>query len=214
MSPYLLYIAISALTIASPGPGVLLTLSNTLAYSFRQALPGILGVTLGMGAVALVAATSVGILVSSSLVMMNAVRLAGALYLIHLGIKLIRTGPKLDSANLAPDSAHPGVLKLFGQGALVSLLNPKPIIFFMALFPQFLEEDAPFIGQFTLLATTFCVLVFLIHCGYAIAAEAATKKLAGSQWFTLLNRLGGTIFILFAAALICSIRLSTNTDAG
>jgi len=203
MEKYLLYVLISSITIASPGPGVLLTLTNSLNYSFRGALPGIAGVSIGMLAVASIAASALGAIVASSIYMLNGIKLAGALYLIWLAVKLIRSKPSF-SAN--PDALADKRLasSRFRQGFLVSFLNPKPIVFFMALFPQFIDANHQFIPQFLLFSSTFCILCFLIHCIYGRFAEAAKIKLSSGSTFSRMNKTGGCIFMLFAAGLIYS----------
>jgi len=207
---YLFYVTISCLTIASPGPGVLLTLTNSLTYGLKNALPGILGVTLGMGGISIIAASSVGAIISSSAWMMNIVKLLGAAYLIYLGLKLLRSKPKLQNTlnEITHSESLPSVTARFRQGFFVSMLNPKPIVFFMALFPQFIKAEQPFAPQFTLLASTFCALVFLIHFAYGYITTSARQKISLGRGFLIINRVGGIVFICFSAALILSINVN------
>jgi threonine/homoserine/homoserine lactone efflux protein len=87
------YMLIASLTIATPGPGVLFTLTNTLNYSLRHAMAGIIGVAAGMGVIAIVAASSVGAIITTSQLALLAVKVTGAAYLIYLGSKLFRSVP-------------------------------------------------------------------------------------------------------------------------
>ncbi|NWB88295.1 LysE family translocator [Pseudomonas gingeri] len=210
MEEYLFYVTISCLTIASPGPGVLLTLTNSLTYGLKNALPGILGVALGMGGISIIAASSVGAIISSSAWMMNIVKLLGAAYLIYLGLKLLRSKPKLQNTlnDITHSESLPSVTARFRQVFFVSMLNPKPIVFFMALFPQFIKADQPFAPQFTLLASTFCTLVFLIHFVYGYITTSARQKISLGRGFLIINRVGGIVFICFSAALILSINVN------
>nr|WP_152737590.1 MULTISPECIES: LysE family translocator [unclassified Pseudomonas] len=198
------------MTIASPGPGVLLTLTNSLTYGLKNALPGILGVALGMGGISIIAASSVGAIISSSAWMMNIVKLLGAAYLIYLGLKLLRSKPKLQNTlnEITHSESLPSVTARFRQGFFVSMLNPKPIVFFMALFPQFIKAEQPFAPQFTLLASTFCALVFLIHFAYGYITTSARQKISLGRGFLIINRVGGIVFICFSAALILSINVN------
>jgi threonine/homoserine/homoserine lactone efflux protein len=93
MQQLYLYILIASLTIASPGPGVLLTLTNTLNYNLRNAMAGIIGVAVGMGIISIIAASSVGDYyhLSADAVDRQGV---GAAYLIYLGVKLFRSAPR------------------------------------------------------------------------------------------------------------------------
>lgn len=137
MQQLYLYILIASLTIASPGPGVLLTLTNTLNYNLRNAMAGIIGVAVGMGVISIIAASSVGVIITTSQLTLLIVKGVGAAYLIYLGVKLFRSVPRaLNQPLSSSDITMPSASQRFRQGVLVSLFNPKPIVFFMALFPQ------------------------------------------------------------------------------
>lgn len=200
------YILIASLTIASPGPGVLLTLTNTLNYNLRNAMAGIIGVAAGMGVISIIAASSVGVIITTSQLALLIVKVAGAAYLIYLGIKLFRSVPRVLSNN--PDTTEtvllPSAGQRFRQGLLVSLLNPKPIVFFMALFPQFIDPQQPFVPQFSILSGIFCFLVIVIHSLYGLFAHSVKMKMSSGNIFRKLNKTGGMVFMCFAAGLIVS----------
>ncbi|EPY6959210.1 LysE family translocator [Klebsiella variicola] len=200
------YILIASLTIASPGPGVLLTLTNTLNYNLRNAMAGIIGVAAGMGVISIVAASSVGVIITTSQLALLIVKVAGAAYLIYLGIKLFRSVPRVLNNN--PDTTEtvglPSAGQRFRQGLLVSLLNPKPIVFFMALFPQFIDPQQPFVPQFSILSGIFCFLVVVIHSLYGLFAHSVKMKMSSGNIFRKLNKTGGVVFMCFAAGLIVS----------
>lgn len=200
------YILIASLTIASPGPGVLLTLTNTLNYNLRNAMAGIVGVAVGMGVISIIAASSVGVLITTSPFALLAVKILGAAYLIYLGIKLYRSAPRvLNQHTNTPEAVTPpSTTQRFRQGVLVSLLNPKPIVFFMALFPQFINPQQPFVPQFSLLSGIFCLLVMTIHSLYALFAHSVKKKMSSGNLFRKLNKTGGMVFMCFAAGLLIS----------
>ena len=173
MQQLYLYILIASLTIASPGPGVLLTLTNTLNYNLRNAMAGIIGVAVGMGVISIIAASSVGVMITTSQLTLLIVKGIGAAYLIYLGVKLFRSVPRaLNQPLSSADSTMPSASQRFRQGVLVSLFNPKPIVFFMALFPQFIHPQQPFIPQFSVLSITFCILVVVIHSLYGLSHTA------------------------------------------
>ncbi|HCL5637915.1 LysE family translocator [Klebsiella sp. T2.Ur] len=200
------YILIASLTIASPGPGVLLTLTNTLNYTLRNAMAGIIGVATGMGVISIVAASSVGVIITTSQLALLVVKVVGAAYLIYLGVKLFRSVPRVLSSTpgLLKEPAMPSAGQRFRQGLLVSLLNPKPIVFFMALFPQFINPQQPFVPQFSILSGIFCFLVIIIHSLYGFFAYAVKKKMSSGNLFSKLNKTGGVVFMCFATGLILS----------
>ena len=101
MENYLLFILIAAAVIASPGPGIVLTLKNTLQYDFRGAFPGIAGVALGMLLIAVLSAAGLGLLLTTSALAFTVLKYLGAAYLIYLGIKLWRNSGQV--ADLSAD---------------------------------------------------------------------------------------------------------------
>ena len=203
MTSYVGYVLISGATIASPGPGIVMTLGNTVNHGLRRAMPGILGIAAGMGVLAAFAASSVGLLLSRVPVALVAVKVAGAAYLVYLGIRLLtsRTSAELASGASGADT---GAGRLFARGFLITLANPKPIAFFMALFPQFVLTGRGYLGQFAVLAATFCVLVVLIHGIYGVAALAARTRIGSGAALVKINKVGGGVFIVFAALLLYS----------
>ncbi|WP_428397064.1 LysE family translocator [Marinobacter salarius] len=201
MDRYLLYVTIAAVTIASPGPGVILTIANTLRYGFVHAIVGILGVALGMLCVATVSATSLGVIMSTSALAFTALKYIGAIYLIYLGIKLWRSPPSF-SADIK--QRRKTGLHRFIEGFSITLLNPKPIFFFMSLFPQFIDPNKQYVEQFVLLSLTFCTLVVTIHCIYGVTANLARMKLSSPKIGKLINRSSGSIFMCFGVGLAAS----------
>lgn len=208
MNGYLAYLLIASLTIASPGPGIVLSISNSLKYGLRGAVPGVAGVASGMFLVALVSATSVGAILASSPTAFALAKSAGALYLIYLGIKLLRS----NSIKLKNDSERSKTLALsssarFKEGMVLTLSNPKPILFFVALFPQFINVATPYIPQFLLFSVTFCILVCLIHAIYALFAYSIKAKIMSAGGFTIINRIGGVCFLGFAGMIFYTTKL-------
>lgn len=200
MSNLLLYIAIASLTIVSPGPGILLTLSNTLHYRFLRATWGIAGVVSGMAIIGAIASSSLGIILVASPYALTVVKIVGAGYLLYLGMKLFKSKPKCLSKGEQSTGA-PNGYKLFTEGFVITLFNPKPIIFFMALFPQFIDATQPMTLQFTVLTVVFCTLVFFIHLLYGCFATLIRRKLTGDSFFIVFNRIAGGIFMLFGTLL-------------
>lgn len=201
MDTFALYLLLCGLTIASPGPGVLLTVNNALLLQWRGALPGILGVVLGILLVAILSSTALGALVSSSPRALQGLQLLGALYLGWLGLSRWRQD-SLPGQRTGTTRPAIGVARRLRQGLLVSLTNPKLIIFFLALFPPFIQADRPVLPQLVLLVASFCLLSLLIHCSYAGAAAALSTRLTAGSTLARLNRAAGGLFLLFAALLL------------
>ena len=208
MEQYLLYLLITAITVASPGPGVILTLSNAIRYGIRQAVAGFLGIALGIFIVSLISATSLGVILATSALAFTILKFIGAAYLIYLGIKLWRSPPiSLDESIESGDSEKQinNVVR-FKEGLLITLLNPKPIFFFMSLFPQFINHEQSYLFQFSLLTLTFCGLIILVHSVYTLAAHAIKDWLLSPKGAKTVNRVGGSVFVLFGVGLASSHR--------
>ena len=213
MDQYLLYLVIVIITVASPGPGVVLTLSNAIRYGTKPALSGVLGISFGIFIIALISASSLGVLLATSAVAFSILKYMGAAYLIYLGIKLWRSPVLKLEENMREGmgggmegniEARPSYGLRFKEGFFITLLNPKPVFFFMSLFPQFINHQQSYIAQFAALTLTFCITIIVVHSTYTFAANSIKSWLVsprGSKW---VNRTGGSVFVLFGLGLATS----------
>ncbi len=207
MEQYLLYLFIVTITVASPGPGVILTLSNSLRYGIKPALAGVFGISLGILVISLISASSLGVLLATSALAFTVLKYIGAAYLVYLGIKLWNS-PAMNLADNENNARikEPQYRHRFKEGFLVSVLNPKPIFFFMSLFPQFIRHDQSYLFQFGYLTLTFCLMIILVHTIYGFAAKAIKHWLTSEKGSKTVNRVGGSVFILFGFGLASSQR--------
>jgi threonine/homoserine/homoserine lactone efflux protein len=195
---YLLFFIVSTITILSPGPGVLFTLTNTLRYGVGGSLGGIIGVALGTFIVATVSATSVGVIIAASPLAFMLMKYIGAVYLIYLGIKLWRASPPMmDTGNTLTEGAK---IQLF-KGLTMQLTNPKIVFFFLSVFPQFINFSQGYGQQFFLLVMTYCTLLLALHFIYALLATKTRRWLTSEKGGRRVNRIGGAIFMSFGLGL-------------
>jgi len=199
---------IAVITIASPGPGVILTLSNSIQYGVKSILAGVFGISLGVLVIAIVSATSLGVLLSTSAIAFTILKYIGAAYLIYLGIKLWRSPAiKLEKGTENSFlSKDPRYRYRFKEGFFVSLLNPKAIFFFMSLFPQFINHEQSYLLQFSYLTLTFCSMIIVVHTIYTLGANSLKGWLLSSKGSKAVNRVGGSVFVLFGFGLATSQR--------
>lgn len=198
MGSYFLFLIIAIATVLSPGPGVILTLTNSIRYGFSGAIGGILGIAFGTFIVAGVSATSLGIILATSSLAFSIMKFSGAAYLIYLGFKLWRTpAKKIDSVS----SDTKGRKLQFLEGLTLQITNPKAVFFFMSVFPQFVDYSTNFVNQFILLVVTYSSLVVIIHMLYAQLAKSARSWLSSEKGGSIVNRLGGGTFICFGVGL-------------
>jgi threonine/homoserine/homoserine lactone efflux protein len=198
MKLYGLFILMAGSTVLSPGPGVVMTLSNALRHGLRGTAGGVLGIAFGALVVAALSATSLGLLLAASPLAFMILRLCGAVYLAYLGIRLWRAQP----LRLAPPAGQaPDFGKRFLEGLSLQVTNPNAIFFFLSVFPQFIEPGGGYAAQFTTLVVTYAALVVAIHSLYAAFAAKARRWLSSERGGRAVNRIGGASFIFFGAAL-------------
>lgn len=203
MKLYLLFLTVAALTVASPGPGVVMTLSNALRLGWRGAFGGILGVACGALVVAALSATSLGLLLAGSALAFTVVKGLGAAYLIYLGVRLWRAEPL---HLLAAPARGTGFGRLFLEGLLLQFTNPKAVFFFLSVLPPFIDPAEAFGPQFLRLVLSYGLLVVLIHSAYARFAQQARGWLVSERGGRLMNRSAGAVFIGFGVALATARR--------
>jgi len=195
---YLLFLIVAIVTVLSPGPGVILTLTNTLRYGVSGAAGGIFGIAFGTFIVAGISATSLGVILATSTFAFSVMKYIGATYLIYLGVKLWRSAPpKMETNKIAIKSRN---LQFF-EGLTLQLTNPKAVFFFLSIFPQFIDFTANYSEQFILLVVTYSSLVVLIHFLYACLAKQTRLWLTSEKGGRSVNRIGGGTFMLFGLGL-------------
>lgn len=198
MKLYPLFLLMATATVLSPGPGVVMTLTNSLRYGMRSTFGGILGVAFGALVVAAISATSVGVVLATSAVAFTILKFIGAAYLIYLGVRAWRA-PAFRFAEQATHEASFG--KRFLEGISLQLTNPKAIFFFLSVFPQFIDPSLHYAGQFSLLVLTYSALVIVIHCAYAFFARRAKNWLTSDKGGRAVSKAAGATFVCFGAAL-------------
>jgi threonine/homoserine/homoserine lactone efflux protein len=208
LSTWLLFLAVSLAAAFSPGPGVLMAISTATTMGARRAFFSSMGNALGVFIVATTAVAGLGLLLKTSALAFGALKLAGAAYLIYLGIKAWRSAGLVTAATQAaatPSSppAQASRLSTFRSGLLVAVSNPKSIMFFTAVFPQFMPPDHVDPLRFLLLTSTFTGCTLVAHFVYVACASwlkrSVTQSLARTR---LAKRTTGVIFVGMGGALL------------
>ncbi len=199
------FVASSAL-LAVPGPTVLLVVSYALGHGRSSGWATVPGVTLGDFSAMTVSLLGAGALLAASATLFTALKLAGAAYLIWLGVKLWRAEPKLESVqNMALGQSR---RSMFWNAYVVTALNPKGIIFFVAFVPQFIDPAADAWPQFMILEATFLVLAALNVVIWAVLAGHLRSRFRQPKTLKFVNRMGGGILI-GAGILTAAVRRSS-----
>ena len=198
-----LFVLVAGLTVLSPGPGVLLTLTNALRRNRRETAAGIAGLVTGAFLVAALSAAGLGVLLRASTVAFGVLKTIGALYLLYLAVKLWNASPlPVTDGEAAPGGAR----RCFAEAVSVQLTNPKLVFFYLSVFPQFVHPERPFAPQFVLLVCAYLTLIVAIHSSYAASARWSRPWLATPTGGRIVNRLGAATFAFFGAALATTRR--------
>ncbi|SMH42919.1 Threonine/homoserine/homoserine lactone efflux protein [Rathayibacter oskolensis] len=191
---FLAFVLASVALIVVPGPSVLFTISRSIAFGRRAGVLSVLGNALGVTPAVLAVAFGVGAVVASSVLAFTVVKLAGAVYLVWLGVHAIRhRHAHTGTSSVAPVSSW----TLLRQGFVVALTNPKTIAFFVAVLPQFVDPAAgPVWTQLLLLGLTFQALALICDSVWALAAGTARAWFASSpRRMSTLTGTGGVMMI-------------------
>ncbi|MDZ7892523.1 MAG: LysE family translocator [Rhodoferax sp.] len=204
-SNWLVFCSVAFLVTFSPGPGVLLAMTNAMAHGKQHWLASSLGNATGLFVISGVAMAGMGAILAVSALAFTVLKVVGALYLIYLGIRQWRSQAVSFAAaeSAAPQAEIPGISRrLYVQGMGVALTNPKAILFFSALFPQFIAADAPVLEQVAVLTCTFVVMSLLSHLFYVLVARLFRGQLANPHKQQLFNRISGGLFVLLGLSLL------------
>ena len=188
---WLAFVGASVILLILPGPTILTVISYSVARGRRANLPLVAAVALGDSTALVLSLLGLGALLATSALWFTLVKWAGGLYLIALGIRLLRAGA---SAALPVAPAATGSRwRLFANTYLVTALNPKGIVFFVAFLPQFIDATLPVAPQLWLLASTFVVLAVLNATLYAVFAASARRLLGSPRAQRRFNLVGGSL---------------------
>jgi len=185
------FVAASALLLIIPGPTILTVISYSVSHGRRANVALVAAVALGDSTALVVSLLGLGALLATSAFWFTVVKSAGGLYLLYLGIKLLRAG--VSSSELVVPSAPRTRWRLFANTYLVTALNPKGIVFFVAFLPQFISPDLGVTQQLWILAVTFVALATLNATLYAVFAGAARRLLTSPAAQRRFNLTGGTL---------------------
>jgi threonine/homoserine/homoserine lactone efflux protein len=189
---WLAFVAASVILLAIPGPTVLLVVSYALGHGRRYAAATVAGVALGDLTAMTASLLGLGALLAASAGLFTAVKWVGAAYLVYLGLKLWRA-PVGDPGQADISETRPG--RIFAHAYVVTALNPKGIVFFVAFLPQFLDMTRPVLPQMTILVATFVSLATVNAALFGLMASSARRTIRKPSAQRLVNRIGGSFLI-------------------
>ncbi|MFP3413172.1 LysE family translocator [Bacillus sp. SIMBA_074] len=176
-----------------PGADTMYIVGRSISQGRKAGVYSVFGIITGSLVHTLLVAFGLSIILTKSIVLFNTIKVIGVIYLVYLGIKMI-----LDKTNVAfqASSNKLNIRKIYLQGLLTSLTNPKVSLFFIAFLPQFIDTKASAPMPFIILGITFTVTGLLWCLFVAFFSSYVTKKLRGNQKVgMILNKVTGLIFI-------------------
>ena len=197
-----LYVLTVLALMSTPGPSQLLILTNSGVHGFRRSLATAAGDLSANALQMLAAGLGLAAIIAASATALTVIKWAGVAYLIWLGVRMIRRAKPDETAELS-EQKRASLRTLWLQGFLTSAANPKAVVFFAALFPQFITSEAAFWPQFLILSATYIIMDGLFLSAYGLGSSWIAKRFKGSSrvW---IERIGGGFMI--GAALLLGLK--------
>lgn len=194
MDVVLTFLAASIVLVVVPGPSVLFIVGRALAYGRRAALASVAGNTVGVVILVGLVAAGLGAVAAASAAVFTVVKFVGAAYLVYLGVQAFRHRGDLVTALQRPAQ---GDRRAFGQGVVVGLTNPKALVFFAAVLPQFVGPGVAHPAlQLLVLGLVFCATAAVLDSAWGLAAGTARDWFATSpRRLRLLGGTGGVVLV-------------------
>jgi homoserine/homoserine lactone efflux protein len=189
MQLYIAYVAACVVIVIVPGPTVTLIVGNSLTHGTRAGLINVAGTQTALAVLLGTVAVGMASMVATLGWWFEWIRLAGAIYLVWLGIKLIRSNPRSQITAAPPPRGG-----FFWQGFLVLLSNPKALLLFSAFIPQFIDTKQGYFAQVLFLGVTFMAVATVCDGCYAILGGHA-RDLLSRKHVHLITRTSGVCLI-------------------
>jgi threonine/homoserine/homoserine lactone efflux protein len=192
---WIAFAAASIVMLAIPGPTILLVISYALGHGRKAGTATVAGVALGDFTAMTASMLGLGALLATSAVLFTVLKWIGAAYLIYLGIMLWRAPVIGGDASQGDVTGRERPMRIFLHTYIVTALNPKSIVFFVAFLPQFLVPTLPWLPQMVIFETTFLVLAIINAALYGLLASAARNTIRKPSVQRVVNRTGGSLLI-------------------
>jgi homoserine/homoserine lactone efflux protein len=199
---YLAFVVATTIMIALPGPSVLLTVAHSISFGWQRGISTVAGETMGIAVQLTVAAIGLTSLLNVVAGAFEWLRWAGAAYLVYLGIKQWRSA----SEPLELDTSSVSKKNLFVQGLVITIFNPKSLIFIAAFLPQFIDTARPLGLQFAFIVPTFLVITFTVTSIWALVAGNVSGFLRSKRVFQSVFRTAGGLMIIAGMGLAMARR--------
>ena len=199
---WIAYVIAAMIVLVIPGPTILLVISQAIAHGRKSAIPLAAGVTLGDFTAMTFSLLGLGAILAASAALFSILKMIGAAYLVYLGVKLWRSNSENHEINFTAEKTSNS--SLFKSAFIVTALNPKGIVFFVAFLPQFVNPQSQTMPQLLILGGTFLLLASINAMLYALFAGHLRDTMQNAKVRRWFNRCGGSALIgagIFTAAI-------------
>ena len=197
-----IFVCATFLISAMPGPNMLHVMTQSMRHGFRRAAFTMAGCMLALLMLFGLSAMGMSALLAALPQLLTAIKIVGAAYLVWVGIKAWRDDSPPIDIDAAADLRGGSPADLFRQGFLISVSNPKALIFAAAFFPQFVSPVLPKAPQFAILLGTFVVIETGWYMTYATGGRTLARYLRRAESQRLVGRASGGLFMLFGLSLL------------
>jgi homoserine/homoserine lactone efflux protein len=192
---WLIYVSVVFAASIIPGPSMLLALSHGIQHGYKNSLATALGNTSASVIQAIIAISGLSVILTTSEILFEIIRYLGAAYLIYIGIMLFRT-PVNKTINIDNiDATSTSLRSMFNKSFFVAMGNPKAIIFFSSLFPQFISGNSAPTIQYVFMTIVLGLIAFTCMMIYSLAGHKSSDFFKNSKTGQYLNKITGGIFV-------------------
>ena len=199
---FIAFVIATMIMIALPGPSVLLTVAHSISFGWKRGIVTVAGATMGIAVQLTIAAIGLTSLLNVVAQAFEWLRWTGAVYLIYLGIKQWRS----TNDPLELETSSVSKKNLFFQGLVITIPNPKSLIFIAAFLPQFINTANPIGLQFVIIVPTFLVITFTVTSVWALVAGKASKFLRSHRALQAVSRTSGGLMVAAGVGLAAARR--------
>lgn len=209
---WLLYCLVVLTASIIPGPSMILALTHGIKYGYKRSLATALGNTSASLLQAIIAISGLNVILTTSQILFDVISYLGAGYLIYIGFLLFKTPVDETLKIEGVSNERESLQKMFNQAFLVAIGNPKAILFFTALFPQFLTQKSTPLLQYVSMTLTLGVIAFVCMMIYSIAGHHARSFFKTSTIGKYLNKITGGLFAGIGCGVILKIAKNTPNE--
>lgn len=198
----LVYTTVTFFYVTSPGPAIILAIVNGLRADMKTVMISSLANIIGLFILSTASILGLGVILKTSSTLFMMVKILGALYLIYLGYKFLRNKGGFNISDLEDEKIVKSKKSYFLESFILAVTNPKPILFFTAIFPQFLDLNSSIAPQFFIMTGIFLFISFSSLCTYSYISKKSKAFFKNQRRINIVNKITGGLFIFMGLGLL------------